>query len=75
VPVLAAPSKTPKSIIGRLNAEIVQIYADPKFRQQIINQGNEPVAGTPEEFAAFIKRDRELSAQLLKVTNVPPPCQ
>lgn len=70
---LAGPAATPKSIVTKLNAEIVQIFGDSKFREQhVISQGNIPVAGTPEEFAAFLRNDRERAAQVLKITKVRP---
>ena len=68
---LAAPAGTPKPILTRLNAEIVDIYKDPKFReQQLISQGNVPAAGSIEEFATFLKEDRERAARLIKISKV-----
>lgn len=69
---LVAPAGTPKPIITRLNAEIVQIFADPKFREQLVSQALVPTAGSPEEFALLLKSDREQAAQLLKITKVRP---
>src|SRR4051812_5141380 len=69
---LAGPGGLARPIVTRLNTEVVQIYADPKFRQQIIAQGTVPRAGSPEEFAAFLKHDRELAAEILKITKVRP---
>ena len=69
---LAGPTGMPKSSISRLNAEIIDIYKDPKFREILINQGSVPATGSAEEFAAFLKSDREHSAELVRITNVRP---
>jgi tripartite-type tricarboxylate transporter receptor subunit TctC len=50
------PRKTPASIVGYLNREIVQALkgVDP---DKLFNAGVEVVAGTPEEFTSFMKAD------------------
>jgi tripartite-type tricarboxylate transporter receptor subunit TctC len=54
---LAAPRGTPKTIITRLNAEMNQALKTTALRESLGAQGAEPAGGTPEEFAALIKRD------------------
>ena len=63
---LAAPAGTPKPIVAKLNAEIVKLFREPKFVELMESQAVEPVLGTPETFAAFMKSDREWSARLVK---------
>jgi len=54
---VAAPAKTPKDIIYKLNAEIVKILHKPDVRQRFFELGAEPVGNTPEEFAAYIQAE------------------
>ena len=45
-----APAGTPKEIVGKLNAEVVQMLALPEVRQRISREGADPVGSTPAEF-------------------------
>jgi len=53
--VLFAPSKTPKSIIERLNAAMVKVVADPGVRQQLMSLGHEPTTMTLAELDTFVR--------------------
>jgi tripartite-type tricarboxylate transporter receptor subunit TctC len=46
---------TPAPVIARLNAEIRKVLAMPEIVQKIEAQGGEVRAGSPEEFAAWMK--------------------
>ena len=63
---LAAPVGTPRHIVTKLNAEVVKLFREPKFVELLESQAVEPVVGTPEAFAAFMKSDREWAARLVK---------
>lgn len=63
---LFAPAGTPDAIVNRLNAEIVRIYRDPKFLDQMESQYLDPAAGTIEAFAAIIKTDKERAAEVVR---------
>jgi tripartite-type tricarboxylate transporter receptor subunit TctC len=66
---MLAPAKTPKAIIARLNAAIVKVVTMPEMRSQFEIQGTDPVASSPEEFAAFIRRDMAKYAKVVKVSG------
>jgi len=51
---LLAPPATPKPIIDKLHQEVVAATSDPAVRAKIVEQGAEPVGGTPDELAKFI---------------------
>ncbi len=68
-----APPGTPKEIVQRLNAEMGRLVADSAFVARYFTPASvEPVGGTPEEFAAFLKKDRETAARLTRLANVKP---
>src|SRR5262245_2034510 len=48
---ILAPAQTPRDIIARLHAVTVRTLQDPAMRAHFVNDGGEPVGGTPEEFA------------------------
>ena len=66
---LFAPAKTPKAIVARLNAALVKTISSPEIRSQFEIQGTDPVANSPEEFAAFIRRDLEKYAKVVKLSG------
>jgi tripartite-type tricarboxylate transporter receptor subunit TctC len=54
---LLAPAKLPAPILGRLNAEVVKILAQPDLRERILSDGSEPVGSSAEEFNRFLHAD------------------
>jgi tripartite-type tricarboxylate transporter receptor subunit TctC len=63
---LVAPAGTPKPIIERLNKELRKIVTSEDVKQRIIADGGGPVASTPEEYAANIRREEGKWAALIK---------
>jgi tripartite-type tricarboxylate transporter receptor subunit TctC len=68
-----APVATPKDIVQRLNSAMAKILADRKFQEFLdvkAGLGVEPPAGgSPEAFAAFLKADREIYRDVIKITG------
>jgi tripartite-type tricarboxylate transporter receptor subunit TctC len=52
-----APAKTPRTIIDKLNAEIVRILRSPDVQSRLAADGSEAVGNTPEQFGAHIKAE------------------
>jgi tripartite-type tricarboxylate transporter receptor subunit TctC len=68
---LFAPAGTPRAVIDKLNKEIAAVVSDPEFKDRfIIQRGLVPATGTPEEFAADIKRDRESAREVVKESGM-----
>jgi tripartite-type tricarboxylate transporter receptor subunit TctC len=55
--ILAAPAGLPPAIADRLNAEVNKVLAQPDVRQRIMDIGYEPVGGTREEAASWIRSE------------------
>jgi tripartite-type tricarboxylate transporter receptor subunit TctC len=68
---LVAPAGVPDAIIQRVNAEFTRLFRAPKFVELMENQFLDSVIGTPEQFTAFLKQDRERAAQVVKRFNIP----
>ena len=56
---LVAPAKTPKEIVDKLYAAAVKAVNAPATREKLSQQGADPLANTPAEFAAQIKAEYE----------------
>jgi tripartite-type tricarboxylate transporter receptor subunit TctC len=54
---VAAPAKTPRPIVDRLNREIVRALATPELRERIVGMGADPVGNTPEEYTRFVQNE------------------
>ncbi|HZO02023.1 MAG TPA: tripartite tricarboxylate transporter substrate binding protein [Burkholderiales bacterium] len=52
-----APAGTPRSVITRLNGELMKIMHSPELTEKLAATGTEPLTSTPEEFAAYIQRE------------------
>jgi len=53
-----------------LNTELRGIFNDPAFKAKWLEIGSEPVADTPEEFAAFIQSEARKMGPLIKALDV-----
>lgn len=69
---IIAPKGTPGAIVQRLNREINAILQMPDMREAITSQASEPVGGTPEDFAAFIKAEAAKWAAVVRRANIQP---
>jgi tripartite-type tricarboxylate transporter receptor subunit TctC len=69
---IMAPAGTPKEIVEKLNAEINKVLARPDIKQNWAKQGAEPLIMTPAEFEAYLRKDIEKWAQVVKVSGAKP---
>jgi tripartite-type tricarboxylate transporter receptor subunit TctC len=60
------PRNTPAAIIRKINGEVVKALKDPKLAKIMLANGAEPVGSTPEEYAAWLKKDSDQWTELLK---------
>jgi tripartite-type tricarboxylate transporter receptor subunit TctC len=65
-----APAKTPRPIIERLNAEIRKALASAEVKDLLAKQGLEPAPGTPEQLAAFTKREYDIWGKVVKDAGI-----
>ena len=65
-----APSKTPKSVIARLNAEAVRTVHSPEMKNTLAREGAEAVGDTPAEFTAIIKNETAKWAKVIKASGM-----
>jgi tripartite-type tricarboxylate transporter receptor subunit TctC len=69
---IVAPTGMPRAIVLKLNAEINNMAASPAFREKVSAIGSEPMSGTPEQFAEFIRKESAKWAAVIKRAGVTP---
>ena len=68
---LFAPAATPRELVQRVNSEVNGLLADPQFVKQFLHsQGMVASGGTPEAFAGFLKKDRQMYEGLVRDAGV-----
>ena len=66
-----APAGTPREIVERLAADIGRVQQMPDIKERLANQGIETGAtGTPDGFAAFVRKDWEVWDKLIKQQGI-----
>jgi tripartite-type tricarboxylate transporter receptor subunit TctC len=65
-----APAAVSKDIVARLNTAIVQTVNTPQLTEAFVKQGLEVRTTTPEEFAAFMRRELAQNAKLAKFAGL-----
>jgi tripartite-type tricarboxylate transporter receptor subunit TctC len=66
----AAPQGTPPEIIKRLSAEIQKALQSSELKERYVALGLEPVATTPDEMAAFMRREQERYGAIIRAANI-----
>lgn len=66
------PAKTPRAIVERLNAEVAKALSDPVISKKIVSLGGEIDIMGVDQFNAFIKSEREVNAQIVKLIGYKP---
>jgi tripartite-type tricarboxylate transporter receptor subunit TctC len=69
---VAAPAKTPRDIVRRLNEASVRALRSPEIRERMTQIGFDVVASTPEEFGDFMKAEVERWTQVVKRGRIQP---
>jgi len=65
-----APAGTPKEVIAKLHTDITSVLSRPDIRERFTDQGAEVVAGSPEQMAAFVRRESALYAKIIQSSGI-----
>ena len=53
----AAPAKTPREIVDRLNSEILRALKSPDMQARFKDYGADPIGNTPEQATAYVQNE------------------
>ncbi|GAB2891992.1 tripartite tricarboxylate transporter substrate binding protein [Paralcaligenes sp. KSB-10] len=65
-----APAATPDSIVKKISLDINSVIKEPTVRKQLLQQGAEPVGGTPEEFGEFVRSENKKWSAVVKEMGI-----
>jgi tripartite-type tricarboxylate transporter receptor subunit TctC len=63
---IVVPAATPKDIVARLNAEVNKALQNADLRQRLAAGGSEPLGGTQEQYAAYIRSELQRWSKVVK---------
>ena len=65
-----APAGTPRAVVERLNAAINTATQRAEMRERLLGQGAEPLSGTPEDLAAYLRRELDKYGKIIREAGV-----
>ena len=67
---MAAPGRTPRPLVDKLHATLVVAVNQTDVRDKLLAQGYEVHASTPDEYAAYIRREIERWTPVVKAAGI-----
>lgn len=67
---MLAPRGTPKPVIDRMYREIARALQRPEVVTRFEQDGTDPVGSSPQEFAAFLRDERDRWTRVVKSANI-----
>jgi tripartite-type tricarboxylate transporter receptor subunit TctC len=67
---IAAPPRTPKPIIAKINAAMNEVFALPEIRARLATMSMTPAGGTPADMAAFVKAETKRWGDVIRAANI-----
>jgi tripartite-type tricarboxylate transporter receptor subunit TctC len=65
------PAQTPHDVVLRIYQDTKRALESPDVRERLVAMGIDPVATSPDAFAALVKRDIERFAEVVKKAQIP----
>lgn len=67
-----APKGTPREVVSRIQQEISRVVGLADTQERLSQFGAEPIASSPEDFAAYTKAEHDKFAKLVKSAGIQP---
>ncbi len=67
---LLAPAGTPPQVVERINQALQSALATPDLRARITSEGGDPIAGSPEDYAADLDREDAKWSALIRTLRL-----
>ncbi|HEV7915333.1 MAG TPA: tripartite tricarboxylate transporter substrate-binding protein, partial [Albitalea sp.] len=66
------PTGTPDAVVTKLNEEINRILALPDIRQSLLQQGMDPMTGSPAQLGALVRSEIPKWARITREAGIKP---
>jgi tripartite-type tricarboxylate transporter receptor subunit TctC len=67
---IVGPPKTPPAVVDKINASVNEALRDHDVRERLAQLSAEPIGGTPQAMAAYMREEVERWAKVIKAANV-----
>ena len=67
---IVAPPKTPAAIVDKINADVNEALRERDIRERLAQLSAEPIGGTPQATAAYMREEIDRWAKVIKAANV-----
>lgn len=67
---IVVPAKTPRAVVQRLNREVHAVLNAQDIREKLITAGMDPAPSTPEALDAFLPKDQEKWAKVVRTAGI-----
>ena len=67
---IAAPPKTPKAIVDKINAAMNEVFALPEIRARLATMSMQPAGGSPADMAAFLKAETARWGEVIRAAGI-----
>jgi tripartite-type tricarboxylate transporter receptor subunit TctC len=67
---IAAPPKTPKAIVDKINAAMNEVFGLPEIRARLATMSMQPAGGSPADMAAFLKAETARWGEVIRAANI-----
>ena len=67
---VVAPPKTPPQLVSKINADINEVLRKPEMLPHLAEWSAEPIGGTPQETAAYMREEVERWDKVIKAAGV-----
>ena len=69
---MLAPLQTPKAIINKVNAAVLQTLKSAEVQDKLVTLGAEAAGSSPEAYGAFLRKETAKWTRLLREANIKP---
>ncbi len=67
-----APRGTPKTIVDKINKDVIRVLNEPEFREDMIKRGYGIPTRSPAQFAAVIQEEVQATGEMVKAAGLAP---
>ena len=67
---IVVPARTPPEVVAKLTAAVQAAVRDPQVNAKLVEIGQEPVGGTPQQFSAVLQQEIPRWHKLIRELNI-----